>query len=678
MMKFRSWTFPLVLLVLCVVAFGLFIPFIGFYWDDWAKILVSPVYGLSGYWDYYAEDRPLSGWTHVLLTPLLGHSPLPWQIFTLGLRWLTAWGMWWCLSTLWPGARRASAYAAALFVVYPVFTLQPIAVTFHQQWLQYALFVFSAGAMLKAARDPRRYWQWTGAALAASLLQLSVTEYFVGNELLRPVMLLILACQLETSWRRRFLTLLRQYAPYALLLGVYLAWRFFFIRLSGDDPYQAVTLAGLLQQPVETLVGLFKTMVRDTHATLVASWLALLEIRRETLSIPLLLGFTGAAVVSAAALVVYFLRLDDGETRTETEPSGWVLQAAALGLLATLAGMLPAWATGRDVLDGFHANRYALPAMFGASLLFASLLVWIAQRRLQQAVLLGVLVALALGMHLRTGNEFRWNWTEQQRFYWQLAWRAPALQPDTAIVLEEEPIPDQGLFSTSAALNLLYPQPEEHPTLAYWVYTLLPRYAGGVPADLKIHFQSRFRTLSFKSDAPASILVETRPARGNCLWVLDATYQDDPYLSDRMRAYLPASSLGRIGNRPAAGYPPRDFFGKEPERSWCYFFEKGDLARQLGDWTQAAGLADQAIERGYQPSTQGANSPHEWVPFIEAYAHEERWEEARDLTLASFAADQNYGGSLCRLWSRIGEETPAGPAQEAARDSVRAQLGCTS
>ena len=272
-----------------------FRPLYGFYWDDWAKILVSPVFGLSGYWGYYAEDRPLSGWTHILLTPLLGHSPLPWQIFALALRWLTAWGMWWCLSTLWPNSRRASAYAAALFVVYPVFTLQPIAVTFHQQWLQYALFVFSLGAMLKAGRDPRRYWPWTGAALAAALLQLSVTEYFVGNELIRPAMLLILASQQESAWRKRLLILLRQYAPYALLLGVYLAWRFFFMRLSGADPYQAVTLSNLLHQPGETLAALWNTVRLDTHATLVATWARALEIQPATGGQSLQLVFNAVA-----------------------------------------------------------------------------------------------------------------------------------------------------------------------------------------------------------------------------------------------------------------------------------------------------------------------------------------------------------------------------------------------
>ena len=164
--------------------------------------------------------------------------------------------------------------------------------------------------------------------------------------------------------------------------------------------------------------------------------------------------------------------------------------------------------------------------------------------------------------------------------------------------------------------------------------------------------------------------------RGNCLWALDSAYAEDPYLSDLVRDYLPASSLGRIGGQPAAGYPPQDFFGKEPAHGWCYFFEKADLARQLGDWGQAAELADQARQRGYDPGAKGSNSPHEWMPAIEAYAHVDRWEDARDLTLASFSEDPNYGRSLCRLWDRIGKETLPGAAQESAQAAVRAQLAC--
>ncbi len=84
-----GWIVPFFLAVLCLISFGIFIPTLGFYWDDWAKILVYRLQGLGSYWTYYAGDRPLSAWTHIVLTPILGVKPTAWQLFTLGMRFLS-------------------------------------------------------------------------------------------------------------------------------------------------------------------------------------------------------------------------------------------------------------------------------------------------------------------------------------------------------------------------------------------------------------------------------------------------------------------------------------------------------------------------------------------------------------------------------------------------------------
>ena len=76
--------------------------------------------------------------------------------------------------------------------------------------------------------------------------------------------------------------------------------------------------------------------------------------------------------------------------------------------------------------------------MFGAALLFTAAVEWIGKKQLQKAALLAVLIGLAAGFHLRTANEYRWMWVYQTRFYWQLSWRAPAIQPETAIVAEDD------------------------------------------------------------------------------------------------------------------------------------------------------------------------------------------------------------------------------------------------
>ena len=58
-LQFPAWTFPLALLVVCLLSFGLLAPQLGFYWDDWAKTAVNVLHGFSGYKAYYAVDRPL-------------------------------------------------------------------------------------------------------------------------------------------------------------------------------------------------------------------------------------------------------------------------------------------------------------------------------------------------------------------------------------------------------------------------------------------------------------------------------------------------------------------------------------------------------------------------------------------------------------------------------------------
>ncbi|MGE5462508.1 MAG: hypothetical protein ACM3PS_04080, partial [Syntrophothermus sp.] len=120
-MRFPEKTFPLALLVICALAFGVFLPWLGFYWDDWPVILMSKFFGVNAFAEFYKYDRPISAWTYILTAPLLGLTPLAWQIFALVLRWLTGLFYWLTLRLLWPHRKRETAWVAVLFLIYPVF-----------------------------------------------------------------------------------------------------------------------------------------------------------------------------------------------------------------------------------------------------------------------------------------------------------------------------------------------------------------------------------------------------------------------------------------------------------------------------------------------------------------------------------------------------------------------------
>lgn len=679
--KFRYWTVPLALLALCIVGFGLLLPRLGFYWDDWAKILVSRIFGLEGYWEYYAEDRPISGWTHIFLTPILGNAPLNWQIFAFLMRWLSAWGMWWCFYNLWPQFKRQVTFTTLLFAVHPVFTLQPISVTFHQQWMQYALYFVSLGAMIQAYRKPDRIWLYMLLSILTQILQLSITEYFIGLELLRPVVLWFLVSQDQDTFRQRIRGVIKYGWPYMLILLGYVIWRLFFIQLPGEDPYRAEMLYALIEQPRSAAIKLVKNILMDTFYILVTSWAPPLYFGIDKLDISITPVIWGIAIISAAILAYYLVHLNGSDANREKEISNriWIRQALVIGLLATVLGFLPAWITDRRVIFDFHSNRYAMPSMFAASLVVVAALEWISNQHLQKSVVISSLIGLALVFHIDISYDHSKLWSDQTSFFWQLHWRAPYLEPQTAILSEYEFFPNQGGFSTSAALNLLYPQPKDSEHLAYWFYGMRPRFVASASKPLGIYLKTQFRTLTYIGETPNSLIIYFDPNRANCMWVLGPDDQYNPDLSDFTKQMLPASNLERIKAEPITpGYPPTELFGSEPEHSWCYLYQKADWARQMQDWSQIVELADEArSQQGHHPADNRFKTPHEWLPFIEGYAYVSRWDDAQQLIIAAADMDiEKYAPGFCRLWKRFIADTPSSLEKDGASAEVFAHLEC--
>ena len=118
---------PLVLLTLCLLAYGLLIPWLGFYWDDWSQVWTWHTQGAEGLVRLCSSDRPLQGYVLAALTRALGNSPLPWHILALVGRWLSAVALWLVLRVVWPKRAWEAAATAMLFAAYPGFTQQPIA-----------------------------------------------------------------------------------------------------------------------------------------------------------------------------------------------------------------------------------------------------------------------------------------------------------------------------------------------------------------------------------------------------------------------------------------------------------------------------------------------------------------------------------------------------------------------
>ena len=87
---------------LILLSYGLVIPFIGFFMDDWYIIWFKHIFGSIELINYFSLDRPLMGYFYVAVNFILGNSesPLVWQVFGLFTRWLCVYALWGFLNSL--------------------------------------------------------------------------------------------------------------------------------------------------------------------------------------------------------------------------------------------------------------------------------------------------------------------------------------------------------------------------------------------------------------------------------------------------------------------------------------------------------------------------------------------------------------------------------------------------
>jgi hypothetical protein len=656
--------YPLLLLGGAAVSFGALAPFLGFYWDDWQFIYLQDLVGPLGFWPYFAYDRPFSPWTHLVVYNLLGDSPFAWQVYALVLRYLTALGFWIAFRGLWPTQKALAGWGGLIFLLYPLFSQQPISVAYSQHWTCYLLAAFSMAAMIWAFRRHAETHWLHPLARALAALSLFTMEYFAGIEIFRAAVLLVLAPR-ELNPRGRILWALRRWLPYLGIFVVYLVWRLALAEYpAGVGPNQPLLLYKLAQTPFQSAARLVTMALQDLTHVFVTGWARWLPA--ETLNLADRFNLLALAAALGAGLVCAWqmLRAD--------EPAGAAREAIFLGLCAVLIGLLPTWLTDRQIIVGLYSDRFGLTILPGIALALSGWILWLTPRRLARTALLGLVVAAGINFNLRNANEYRWVWVNQQRFYWQLAWRAPGLQPGTALVADGELMSRSSIYSTSFALNLLYAA--EEPRLDYqpdlWFFSLGRTFGNSMPLYLAgTDLSAKIRDVEFSVSSANSLVLDYRPGEANCLHILRPEDSADALLPPYARQAAAVSNLERI--LPQGSPVPRrtNIFGPEPGQSWCYYYEKAELARQMEDWEGLVTLADEAAAQGYTPLRSESSTAMEWRAFIEGYARAGSWEQAVLLTRQAFERQPDYQPMLCALWDQ-----PALRSAEGA--ALREELAC--
>ncbi len=642
-LTFSRRSLPFAFAAVTLVAYGLLLPFTGFYWDDWPFAFLARFLGPRQFIPAFAGFRPFLGPIFFLTTSLIPPHPLLWQVFALLIRFLSGLAVWFTLNALWPDHPRHTLSAALLFLVFPAYSQHWVAFThINQEWIPLLGYLLSFGFSVRALREPRRSMAYTVCALLLQVGGLFPTEYFFGLEPLRWLLLWVVVAEGTPGVRPRLLRTLRRAWPYLLIWAANAAWLAYYYRSGAYVSYE-VSIVHAPPSVLEILLTLGDALWKVG----LYAWVQILVLSIQSIPAPATLASLLLTLLAFVLLNFYLARLDLN-ARASRSPA---VPAMGIGLVGILLGRLPSLLAGLPLTLQSSYDRLTISMMLGGSLWMAGAVEFLAGRSRMRLPLLAALLALGVGQQFFNANIFRRDWQRQQAIYWQFAWRMPALQPDTVVLTHQMPLDYETDLSMTASLNWMYVERIDPPRLPYaLIYTekrlggaVLPHLGAGSPIRLP------YRTLTFTGNTSQAIVVYVPP--NGCLRVLDPAYGDaETYarFPEALSRPIPLSDPSRIVLEAEARSLPSPPFSAEPPHSWCYFYEKAEQARQSREWQEITELGRQAAAQGFAPQ-----DAFEWLPFIEAYARTGELAAAGALTRQAWEQEPRLRRGLCALWRRI-------------------------
>jgi hypothetical protein len=619
------------------------LPWTGFYWDDWPFVWIAHFLGPAEFIPAFAPFRPFLGPIFFGTTSLLPPNPLLWQSFALLLHFALGLTAWWMFKAIWPAARWQALAAALLFLVFPGYSQHWVAFThINQEWIPFLFYILSFGFTAQAFRTPGNSRKFTFLALGSLVIGVFPTEYFATQEPLRFLFLWALVAEETGGFWPRIRRILKLWWPYLLVWFGNAAWLVYYYKFGAYASYN-IAAAGQI-----TPLGFALANGDALWKAGLYSWGYILVLAARSLSNPSTLLTLGMIAVSLVLVSLYLRRLE--LTGDGTGPN-WGWQAVIFGLIGILIGRLPSWAAGLPLTLQSIDDRFMVSMMIGGSLFMAGLLELIFGKCRFKIYVVALVVALGMGQQFYTANDFRRDWTRQQEIFWQMAWRMPGLEPGTVILTHELPLRYETDMGLTAPLNWIYAPDYTGGDLPYaLLYTRTRLEGGSLPAlepGQPVSFE--YRTVKFEGSTSQAVTIIVPP--NACLHVLDSvyaggdTYERQPRF---LREAIPLSDPTLILVHSTAPELPVALFGKEPAHTWCYYYEKAELARQVGDWEMVVVLGDEARAQSFVPG-----DALEWLPFIEGYVIVGDFQTGRDLSLLAYQDDSRPRKGLCYMWKRI-------------------------
>ena len=354
--RFSEKSIPLVFALITVLAYGLLLPFTGFYWDDSPFAWIAKFLGPKEFFPAFAQFRPFLAPIFFVTTSIVPINPLAWQVFALVIRFLIGITAWWTFKQIWRD-KPGTALTLALFIlIFPGYSQHWVALThINQELIPFLFYLISFGFTFKALQTDRpvRYLIF---ALLFQILGIFPTEYFFGIEGLRFLFLFIF---FQGTFNERVTQTLKQWWPYLIIWILNAAWLVYYYKFGGYDSYEVKTTGSL------SLASLLSDFMDAIWKAGFYTWGQVLVLTSKSITAPASLLTIGLIVISFILLSLYLSRLYQ-PTNGDNKALG--ISFIVIGTFGLLLGRLPSLAAGLPLTCNPSYDRFMISMMIGGSL----------------------------------------------------------------------------------------------------------------------------------------------------------------------------------------------------------------------------------------------------------------------------------------------------------------------
>ena len=635
------------ILLISLLAHGLFIPWLGLYGDDWSLLWLSYKAGSTSL--FFPANRFLLPYIYSFFSYFLNPVTYEWHTLLFITRFLSVINLWILLKTLWPNKKQIWVWVSLLFTLYPgsLITYQPI--TYWVVYLQFCFLFTSFWLMLVALKKNSKRWIFINLSVFFAILNLSLSEYLFFLELLRIPLLIVYFINRKFDLKETIKKTARISIPFIIAFLALSIGRLMFNKNASN--YYKVDLVNYLSDPFHTIHFFINKIIIDGIKSGFLSWIKpffgseLFEY--SGLKSILLFSF----IACCTTLIIF---LFPTLAPQEDEENNISLDAIFLGVIGLIFAGAPFWVANLPIDIGVaNYSRFSIPAAIGSAFLIYGIATLLIRKRVFLNIILSIFCGSAVMMHLLSGNYFRNAWELQNRFFWELAWRIPAVDSGTTFLSNELSLPEIGENSISAAINWIYTEnsfPVDY--IDYYFYYRKERFFNEFPQERDIPIERSHSAGVFSGNSSNLIAFWYQPPA--CLHIINENWDkynpDIPFYIREIAENYPNEFIRSQGNSEI-NLKKNPIFLDEHPNSFCYFYQKASLAAENNNWGEVINLWNTSLSENLKP-----NHALERLPFIQGLAYMNQYEDSFALSLKIIDISKSYEPLLCEFWKELSQD----------------------